>query len=229
MRISRAALRLIRRRWAYTLVVAPVLTDWIDTGHWPTAPREYVTELVLGAVLLVCARILHREADTLRRLAETDALTGVLNRLRFERDLAEALTDRRGSLAVAYVDVNDFKRINDRHGHAAGDDVLRAVASALTTCFRQREDRVYRIGGDEFAVLVHAPAREVWSRLSALTTQRQVETPAGEAVSISVGVVDAQPGEQPTALVSRADLAMYERKRRRASSEPGQARRWPIS
>jgi len=100
---------------------------------------------------------LYRRGDRFKELAETDALTGLGNRLRFRADLAEAIAAARQSeqrLALAFIDVDDFKLINDRFGHLAGDDVLREVGRVLRRGVRDGVDRCYRIGGDEFAVLV---------------------------------------------------------------------------
>ena len=88
--------------------------------------------------------------------AEIDPLTDILNRRGFERELKRSLAyvKRYGtSAALIYLDLDDFKRINDRHGHAAGDAVLKAVAMVLTRHVRA-SDLVARLGGDEFAVLL---------------------------------------------------------------------------
>src|SRR5262249_42119917 len=94
--------------------------------------------------------------DSLRALALVDDLTGVSNRRGFlaaaERECQRAVREHRSAL-LAYIDVNDFKEINDTHGHAEGDEALRAIGKVLRAAFRGA-DVIGRLGGDEFAVLV---------------------------------------------------------------------------
>jgi diguanylate cyclase (GGDEF)-like protein/PAS domain S-box-containing protein len=105
--------------------------------------------------------------DTLRALALVDDLTGVANRRGFlaaaERECERAIGEHRSAL-LAYIDVNDFKDINDKYGHAEGDEALRAIGKVLRAAFRGA-DVIGRLGGDEFAVLVlptnyHGPTEE---------------------------------------------------------------------
>ena len=95
-------------------------------------------------------RILEKE---LERRALHDPLTGLANRVLFQDRLSHALARREGSVAVMFLDLDDFKTVNDAYGHAAGDTVLNAVADALRTATRP-EDTVARLGGDEFAILL---------------------------------------------------------------------------
>jgi diguanylate cyclase (GGDEF)-like protein len=122
---------------------------------------DFVSKPVVAPELL--ARIGNRleRARLHRLLVETDPLTGLANRRRLERDLArlELLADRYdGSLSVAVIDLDRFKRVNDRHGHAAGDQVLRRLAGHLRESFRG-EDLVARLGGEEFFVAMHGMPR----------------------------------------------------------------------
>jgi cyclic di-GMP phosphodiesterase Gmr len=98
---------------------------------------------------------LERAVALLRRQARSDALTGLANRFELTERLAAALTDVSPRAALVVVDLDDFKPINDVHGHAVGDEVLTAVAARLTAAVRA-QDTVARVGGDEFVVPWHA-------------------------------------------------------------------------
>lgn len=206
----------LRARVAYLLALLPVLTDWIDSGHWPQHLHELATEVVIGLLMLVGVWLLYRRGDRFKQLAETDALTGLGNRLRFRADLAEAIAKARQSgqrLALAFIDVDDFKLINDRFGHLAGDDVLREVGRVLRRGVRDGVDHCYRIGGDEFAVLV-----TTMDASSAITALHRAFAQASSNLthvhmSCSVGVISLGASDGPAEFVRRADELMYAAKR----------------
>ncbi|MCE9584185.1 MAG: GGDEF domain-containing protein [Planctomycetes bacterium] len=116
-------MNLLRRiRWGYLVILVPVATDWIDAGHFPLHPREVVTEVIVGLLLGAFVGALYRDADRYRTLSETDPLTGLPNRRRFEDDLArEVRRAGEAPLAVAFADVDAFMEINDTRGHEAGE------------------------------------------------------------------------------------------------------------
>jgi diguanylate cyclase (GGDEF)-like protein len=154
--------------------------------------------------------------------AERDPLTAVLNRRGFERELARArsyVERYGGNAALIYLDLDGFKPVNDRHGHAAGDAVLKAVAAALVAAVRA-SDSVARLGGDEFAVLLwnlSAPAAQnkaaALERLIAATT---VAWDAGRlSVGASSGVAELAQDRDIGDILARADAEMYARKRER--------------
>jgi diguanylate cyclase (GGDEF)-like protein/PAS domain S-box-containing protein len=158
----------------------------------------------------------------LRHLAFHDALTGLANRALFEDRLTHALerlSRRGGGLAVLFVDLDDFKTVNDSLGHAAGDELLTEVGERLRGSLRGA-DTAARLGGDEFAILLE----DVGSTGAALGAARRVldtlDPPfrlAGRdlTVAASVGVAPALSGGETMAeLMRNADLAMYEAKRR---------------
>jgi diguanylate cyclase (GGDEF)-like protein/PAS domain S-box-containing protein len=160
-----------------------------------------------------------RIEDRLRRIAARDPLTDTLSRGRFfevaREELARASRYER-PLALAMVDLDLFKSINDRFGHRAGDDVLRSVAELMNRRTRG-QDQVGRYGGEEFAILLpETPldaAREVLERTRQAIAELRFEF-AGKPVSItaSVGVVAVQPGEALEAALARADTALYRAK-----------------
>ncbi|MCK9511751.1 MAG: GGDEF domain-containing protein [Pigmentiphaga sp.] len=157
---------------------------------------------------------------TLAVVAERDSLTGLLNRRAFQERLLAFLAHvpQKTPLCALFIDVDDFKAINDRYGHAAGDAVLVAVAGALATEVRE-SDILARIGGEEFAFLL--PATSLPDALQAadrlLHAVRGLTVESGNqllAVTVSVGVAERGPEcATADALLQAADAAMYRAKR----------------
>jgi diguanylate cyclase (GGDEF)-like protein len=150
---------------------------------------------------------------------DVDPLTELLNRRGFERELKRsvAYVKRYGtSAALIYLDLDDFKPVNDRHGHAAGDAVLKAVAAALGAELRA-SDVVARLGGDEFvALLWHVSGPEAAAKAVALeraTYATSVRWGASTlVVGASAGIALIGALDTPAELLARADAAMYVRK-----------------
>ena len=159
----------------------------------------------------------------LRRLAFHDGLTSLPNRALFRDRVEHALASRfRGgtSRTVMFLDLNDFKKVNDSRGHAAGDQVLVDVADRLRTCVRGA-DTLARLGGDEFAILLEGGGSSIDDRIDAVVDRvrkslaRPLQLESGEvAVEASIGLAHAEPGDTVDALLRRADLDMYQSKRR---------------
>jgi diguanylate cyclase (GGDEF)-like protein len=164
---------------------------------------------------------LGRANEVLQRLARTDRLTGVGNRLRFDEDLAMTATRARRygrGYAVAMVDIDHFKVYNDTLGHAAGDEALQTVATAMAAQVRDG-DGIYRYGGEEFVVLLQeadaAGAAVLGERLRVAVERLGLPAPGpSPTVTVSVGVAASAPGvaEEAASVVSRADGALYRAK-----------------
>ncbi|HET7385431.1 MAG TPA: GGDEF domain-containing protein [Nocardioidaceae bacterium] len=160
--------------------------------------------------------------NKLRERASYDSLTGVGNRSLFFERLGHALDtgpERRAMLALAFIDLDGFKRVNDEYSHAVGDDVLVAVAERLRSVVRPR-DTLVRWGGDEFLVLFEHLDDEgdvvpIVERILYAVAQPSPEIGPDVAVSASIGVAFQGPHEELDAddLVRRADVAMYRAKR----------------
>ena len=159
-----------------------------------------------------------RRLDELEYVADRDTLTGVPNRRALMRTMdaelqGARLRGNRGP-CVAYVDVDDFKRVNDTFGHTTGDAVLCGIADRLAENMR-RMDMLGRLGGEEFAVCMPSTelpeAAAIAERLRRAAGSRPFDTPSGPVrVTISVGVAEAAPDEYNLAdVLSRADRAMY--------------------
>jgi diguanylate cyclase (GGDEF)-like protein len=147
--------------------------------------------------------------------ASTDFLTGLANREAFRSELEAimASADQQETLSVVCVDLDDFKDVNDRLGHAAGDDLLVAVARRLQSAVRPG-DIVARLGGDEFAVLLIGVSDVVTSQLVAdriVAAMAESIEVLGERIHIgaSVGLAAARQDSDPDSLMVEADVAMY--------------------
>ncbi|MBA4794737.1 GGDEF domain-containing protein [Phenylobacterium sp.] len=190
-----------------------------------------LTPAVRGAVQTLLTEIddLRGEVSRLKAklaevegLADRDALTPLLNRRAFMRELSRIQTFSRrynSPASLVYFDLDDFKSVNDRFGHAAGDAVLKAVAERLTGLVRE-SDIVARMGGDEFAViLVQAGYRTAEAKAEALArTLEAAPIQFGDwsaPLHISFGVREIPIEGDPEAIVAEADAAMFIRKRER--------------
>lgn len=159
---------------------------------------------------------LQRQLDENRELAERDALTRIANRYRLEKALqleCERAQRFRQPLSLIAMDLDDFKPINDRYGHAHGDAALLRVVDVLRACLRE-QDLLARWGGDEFVIVLPqeslGEALEVAARLR--QAMAQIE-PVGDCrLTMSYGVVQREEGEDQHALLARADKALYRAK-----------------
>ncbi len=152
----------------------------------------------------------------LEHLSRTDALTGLLN-VRYLNDILlarlRAAERRREPLSLIYLDVNDFKQINDTHGHQAGDDILRTLGRAILKVSR-KEDYAFRYGGDEFCIVLPNCTEEKAQERYVARLIKELAV-AREPVSLSIGVLQTGPDQYlaPMALVHEADQRMYANKR----------------
>ena len=147
-----------------------------------------------------------------RREASTDSLTGLPNRLALTRQLRNR-AKRGHPYAIYLLDLNDFKPVNDRHGHRAGDALLRALAGRLTDTLGAAE--VYRLGGDEFVVVSALPGHAGLAAAIQQAVAMPVALAAGAGavqVTAAVGYVVVAPGMDYRAALHAADLAMYRSK-----------------
>ena len=179
--------------------------------------------LAMGMVLAIDARK-QRELEAansqmveaqagLRQLADRDPLTGLANR----RALPEVMRAAQPHGAqLIFFDLNDFKKINDEHGHQTGDECLARFAAALTQCFRP-SDAIVRYGGDEF-VVVAAGLTETAAYERADSVRSRVGSPGGGLLPIrfAVGIGRLEAGGNPEDALRQADEAMYRAKRKRS-------------
>ncbi|WP_117190631.1 sensor domain-containing protein [Rhizobium terrae] len=194
-------------------------------GLYSNSPREpTVLELELTAMATDIAGIAidrARAEERIQHMAHHDPLTGLPNRALFWTQFGRALHEGRREgrkITVAYIDLDNFKQINDTLGHAAGDEVLRTLASRMSNCIRV-SDLLVRLGGDEFAIVFSnlnhdelGVLRRLQELRSAISRPIVVEETSVTA-TCSMGVAFfPQDGDTPEALLARADRAMYEAK-----------------
>jgi diguanylate cyclase (GGDEF)-like protein len=206
-------IRLMRRGLSVNSVVQEIRTD----------PETYIyTATSTTLVFAVFGRVLGRYADRLAQLATTDPLTGLFNARAFHERLREELgraARYQEPLSVLMVDLDGLKRVNDQHGHEAGDAALRSVAAAIRGGLREI-DLGARLGGDEFAVLAprtnEESARVLAERLRAVAAEGD-SSPTGQRTTISIGIASLVPSsaDRPmsVSLMTAADEALYQAKR----------------
>jgi diguanylate cyclase (GGDEF)-like protein len=171
--------------------------------------------------------ILHGELEQTRarmaemaQMADQDMLLPILNRRAFMREISRfiAFAERYGTpSSVIYVDLNNFKAINDKYGHAGGDEVLRHFATLLASQIRE-SDVIARIGGDEFAmILAHVRLDQARKKAADLAEFLRENPPVlnGEAVALgfAFGAYELQPGTSVDMAIAEADKDMYAQKR----------------
>ncbi|MDX1633979.1 MAG: GGDEF domain-containing protein [Marinobacter sp.] len=174
------------------------------------------TALVVSACAYIFALRNESQRHRLEQLATLDPLTGVKNRRAMEQELkaAVATRERNGlSFALALVDLDHFKRVNDVHGHGIGDEVLINCAEIIR-CNTRQSDQLFRFGGEEFVLLLpgveDADMRVVMANLHK-ALRRELRCPGGP-VTASYGLALLKPGETADQWLARADEALYEAK-----------------
>jgi len=174
--------------------------------------------LFLSVFVVIRLATLQTSHDRLATEVLTDALTGLGNRVALFRQLDHwQQRQDRVALAILYCDLNRFKAVNDTHGHAVGDEVLRVAAKRLLGSVRST-DRVYRVGGDEFVVLAEFKSGEkpdiLVSRIKENFNQPFLIRELVLSVGISVGTQPFVPGQESAdTVMSKSDARMYEDKR----------------
>ncbi len=207
----------LQARSAFANIVVPVDVAgqprwWSLTGR-PTFDRfkNFVGFRGVGADVTEATQDARRTAY----LASYDSLTGLANRIVFQRALEEACADAASRSAVLYLDLDGFKQVNDTLGHATGDALLFAVAQRIRNCVREG-DVAARLGGDEFAILMQGASEQAASLLA----QRVLEGISHPVfleghrveVRVSIGIALSAPGVPPAALLDNADRALYQAK-----------------
>jgi diguanylate cyclase (GGDEF)-like protein len=202
-------------RWLFILPFSPIITGVIASGGLPSSIREWVTAAISGFVILLLVVGINKEHKDVRALATNDMLTGLENRRAFEEAVAkECLRAKRTQtpLSLLYLDLDQFKSINDRFGHAFGDQVLKQFAQVLEQVGRVGIDRSFRLGGDEFVMLLpgcsKAQVEGLIRRICLGCTMQGAAWTEG-SLGVSAGAAELLANETPQEFVARADKAMY--------------------
>jgi diguanylate cyclase (GGDEF)-like protein len=172
----------------------------------------------LGLVCMfsyVFARQIDLQRRALHRLALIDPLTGIGNRRALEAELRRIVDEQRYGIRASLVmlDLDDFKDINDLHGHAAGDEAICTLVQRIAERLREA-DRLYRYGGEEFVVICRHVGVQGAARLAESLRQlvAEIEHPQAGRVTASFGAAEWRKGESPGAWLARADAMMYRAK-----------------
>lgn len=226
-----AALSLIRERGFDMpfIFISGTIGEDIAVSMMHAGAQDYIMKGNLVRLLPAVQRELRDAAtrrerkeaqDRISYLAHHDVLTGLANRARFVERLAESVSRaraRRTQVGVAFIDIDRFKNVNDSLGHAAGDQLLKAVADRLQQCMR-RDDIVARLSGDEFTVLladIGSPevaervARKILNALALPVRMRGRDLYVSASIGVALFPQDAGDAES---LISHADMAMYRAK-----------------
>lgn len=196
--------------------VGAIVLSRREREAWPDPARRLLRAAASETAAAFSRANSYREAEV---LASTDSLTGLPNRRYFD-EFTELLAKRRranDAVAILMIDIDRFKRVNDDHGHAVGDEVLRAVARAILATVRG-DDVPARVGGEEFVVLLKNPPPEVPVQVGERVREavRRLDlSPLGvRTITVSVGVASGLDHVEPIAdIVARADKALLRAKR----------------
>lgn len=181
-----------------------------------TEAWNLVARILTASLVVVLVNGMRSAIQLERWRASTDGLTGVLNKASFHERMSVALRAARGTpraFILCYMDLDGFKLVNDRHGHSAGDEILRIFAQGAVEAIRDG-DMFARIGGDEFVALISIPATDDGDHVASLIHRRlsAILTRTGLPVSCSMGALVATADElNPLeAAIQLADSLMYE-------------------
>jgi diguanylate cyclase (GGDEF)-like protein len=197
-------------------VIGAIVLSHRTAGTWSATTQRLLNGAAVEASSALARAYSHRAAEA---QASTDALTGLPNRRYFD-EFCGLLARRRRSgdaVGVLMIDIDKFKVLNDTHGHATGDEVLRAVGGAIVSAVRE-DDVPARYGGEEFVVLLRNPTSEValdvGERVRASVAELDLHRLGVAGVSVSVGVAVAHEADQSIDdLIEQADRALYRAKR----------------
>jgi diguanylate cyclase (GGDEF)-like protein len=190
----------------------------VEKVGWPPALRAFASMGLTLFMISWALGIIGKLQRALREQAITDPLTGAFNRRHLQAELARLSQPGQGvsqSHSLLAIDIDHFKRVNDRFGHAEGDEVLRRLVAAILAR-KRASDLLFRTGGEEFMLLLYrtSPAQ---ARAIAEDLRERLEShawlPNGDTVTISIGVNTWRPGQSVDEWMRGADRALYDAKR----------------
>ena len=209
------------------LAVVPWISDYAETGHWPELPIEFFNEitascitLLLGALIIFLIYEHHRDIES---LLVTDHLTDVYN-MRFFSDKLRwvFVASRRTKIksTLLFIDLDGFKKYNDTYGHIAGNKLLEAMGDILLRSTRKFVDWPFRIGGDEFAVLMEFSDKKSAEALARRLKNRLKRETHGK-VTLTIGISEIKDSmEDEKRWIEEADAEMYRIKNLGNPSQP---------
>lgn len=208
--------RLIKSDLLLIIAIIPLIVDVLSEHTLEVFGTFNLLSILFSIALFYLFLRIRRYGKYIEKRSYTDYLTGAFNHRAFESNLEKEISRcsrLNNSLFLIYVDIDNFKVINDVHGHETGDTVLKEVSRLLDNKIRSATDSLYRVGGDEFAVIMPSSSdinssfnyKEIF-----LTTRRYLQNYNAD---ISVGFVQYINGESMRDFINRADKSMYRKKR----------------
>ncbi|CAM3662221.1 GGDEF domain-containing protein [Rheinheimera salexigens] len=174
-----------------------------------------VTLLMVSVTTYVYASRSEKQLRLLESLNTVDELTGAFNRRALTSDIAQALAiaeRKKTPYMLAILDLDHFKMVNDKYGHAVGDEVLKDLV-AITTAKIRKYDRFYRFGGEEFVLMLpDIPNQQAFIHNLSTAIKKELKTPDGKEVTVSFGVASWVPGTTADSWLKNADDALYRAK-----------------
>lgn len=215
-----AVFYLVRPRVASALVLITVialLPRLIDQSDTHSTTTVLITIVVMSSFAFAFSLITNRQREQLVQLATRDPLTGARNRRALDeklKDLVHGFKRSSKGASLLLLDLDHFKKVNDAHGHAMGDQILKRVTEIINLRIRVT-DSLYRVGGEEFVVVLEDQELERAAHLSEQlrTLVEANELAPDESVTISLGVAELQRDESASEWLQRADEALYRAKR----------------
>lgn len=202
----------------YVLAVLPDLLDLVESGEIHHSELGVIVKMIAVLTLTTLVVLLWRQYKCMIALTRTDSLTGLLNRRSFDEELAKGCSrkDRYDeNLTLIMLDLDNFKSVNDTLGHQVGDLLLVQFSKALRDSIRTNTDMCFRIGGDEFIILMpNSSVLQAMSLISRLRDRVKSIDPlwSTTGIGVSAGAVSLEKGESADNFVKRADNLMYTNK-----------------
>jgi diguanylate cyclase (GGDEF)-like protein len=202
------------------LAAIPWISDYAETGHWPNTSLQFLNEItascvtfLLGALIMFLIYEHYRDVE---RLLVTDHLTGVYNIRFFSEKLRWVfVASRRTKIksTLLFMDLDGFKKYNDTHGHMQGNKILELMGDILVRSTRKFIDWPFRIGGDEFAVLMEFSDKKSAEAL-VHRLQNRLKKETCEEISLTIGISEIKDSmKNETQWIEEADTEMYRNKR----------------
>ncbi|MDD5681505.1 MAG: GGDEF domain-containing protein [Candidatus Omnitrophica bacterium] len=202
------------------LAVVPWISDYAETGHWPNSPLEFLNEITASCITFLLGGLvmflIYEHHKNMERIIATDHLTGVYSMRFFSEKLRWVfVASRRTKIksTLMFMDLDGFKKYNDTHGHMQGNRILELMGDILLRSTRKFIDWPFRIGGDEFAVLMEFSDKKSAEALAYRLQHRLKKESHGE-ISLTIGISELKDSmKNETHWIEEADSEMYRNKK----------------
>lgn len=202
------------------LAVIPWISDYAEVGHWPNTPLQFLNEITASSIALLLGALImfliYEHYKDVEHLLVRDHLTGVYNIRFFSEKLRWVfIASRRTKIksTLLFMDLDGFKKYNDTYGHIEGNKILELMGDILLRSTRKFVDWPFRIGGDEFAVLMEFSDRKSADTLAHRLQNRLKKETYGD-ISLTIGICEIKDSmKDETQWIEEADTEMYKNKK----------------